>query len=319
MQKKKQSLRIIFAGTSNFSACYLKTLILSHHIILGILTQPDRPNTRGNIITQTPVKQLASKYNIPTFQPHTLQNQTDYINILHTKADIMIVVAYGLILPVCILHAFPMGCINVHASLLPNWRGAAPIQWAILKGEKKTGITIIQMDEKLDSGQILYQQSCNILPDDTTSSLLNKLSQIGSKVILKVLKKIQNKNIIPIIQDEKKATYAKKLSKSMGKINFFKDAQYIERMIRAFHPWPGTYIEIQNMKIKIHQANIIKSNLRYHIGQIVKINKNGMQVQTKKHILNIQKIQIPGKKIISVYQFAQTNNKIFQINKIITI
>ncbi|CAL4043423.1 Methionyl-tRNA formyltransferase [Buchnera aphidicola (Takecallis arundicolens)] len=318
MNDKKKKIKIIFAGTPHFAACHLETLITSKHIILGILTQPDRPNKRGNITTYTPVKTLAKKYKIPVFQPIQIQNTTDCTEILNMKADIMIVVAYGVILPKFLLNAFPMGCINVHASLLPHWRGAAPIQWAILKGEKKTGITIIQMEEKLDAGKILYTVPCNILNKDTTNSLLHKLSRIGSQAILIVLKKINNKSIIPIIQDENKVTYATKLSKLMGKINFFTSAKVIERMIRAFHPWPGTYIEIKNIKIKIYQAEIIKSNLIYQIGQIIKINKYGIQIQTKKNILNIQKIQIPGKKIHSVCKFIQTKNKLFQVNQILT-
>lgn len=318
MKDINKKIKIIFAGTPHFAAYHLETLITSKHIVLGILTQPDRPNQRGNITTYSPVKKIANQYNIPVFQPNHIQNKTDCTEILNMQADIMIVIAYGIILPKFLLNAFPMGCINLHASLLPHWRGAAPIQWAILKGEKKTGITIIQMEERLDSGKILYQVSCNILNQDTTSSLLNKLSYIGSKAVLKVLKKIKNNSIIPIIQDENQATYATKLSKSMGKINFFTYAKDIERMIRAFHPWPGTYIQIKNIKIKIYQAEIIKSNLIYQIGQIIKINKYGIQIQTKKNILNIQKIQIPGKKINSIRKFIQTNHKLFQVNQILT-
>ncbi|QCI27309.1 methionyl-tRNA formyltransferase [Buchnera aphidicola] len=317
MENYKKSLKIIFAGTPYFAAYHLKKIISSHHTVLGVLTQPDRPNKRGNIIIPSPVKIIAQKNNIPIFQPKNIKNKKNHLDLLSINADIMIVVAYGLLLPKFILNKFSMGCINIHASLLPRWRGAAPIQYAILNGDKKTGISIIQMEEKLDSGNILYQKSCKISKKETTISLTKKLYKIGSKSILKILKKIIEKKIIQKKQNEKKITYAKKISKIMGKINFNINAKKIERMIRAFNPWPGTYIIIKNYRIKIHAAKILKNNKKYHIGEIIKINKFGIQIQTKKDILNIIKIQIPGKKIIKICEFIKNKNHIFNIHQII--
>ncbi|QCI26108.1 methionyl-tRNA formyltransferase [Buchnera aphidicola] len=311
-------LKIIFAGTSDFSAEHLKKILSTHHKVLGILTQPDRPNHRNKIIITSAVKKIAIKNNIPVFQPDNIQDQKNCHNILTLKADIMVVIAYGLILPNFLLRAFPMGCINLHASLLPRWRGAAPVQWAILHGDKNTGISIIQMEETLDTGKILYQKPCNIAPKDTTNSLLKKLCQLGKQAILYILQKIQYKNIIPKKQNIKQITYAKKLSKKMGKINFKIDAITIERMIRALNPWPGTYINVNNTTIKIHQAEVIPSLNKHITGQIIEINTQGIYVQTKHDVLNIQKIQIPSKKIITISQFIQQNHhKILQVNQIL--
>lgn len=317
MRQKNKSLKIIFAGTPYFAAQHLQKIISSKYIVLGILTQPDRPNKRNKMIVKSPVKEIAQKNNIPIFQPNNINDIKNYHNILTLQADIMIVIAYGLILPEPLLKAFPMGCINLHASLLPRWRGAAPIQWAILSGDRYTGISIIQMEKEIDSGKILYQKPCNISPKDTTSSLLKKLCKIGEKAILHVLEKIKNQKITIQKQNPNQITYATKLSKDMGKINFSKNANIIERMIRAFTPWPGTYIKVNDLIIKIHQAEVLTSNQSYKIGQIITINTQGIQIQTSKNILNIQKIQIPGKKIITVSQFIQINNKILEINQIL--
>ncbi|WP_343182454.1 methionyl-tRNA formyltransferase [Buchnera aphidicola] len=314
--KKKKPLKIIFAGTPYFAACHLEKILKYHHVI-AVLTQPDRCNKRGKKIKFSPVKEIAYKNNIPIIQLKKIKKKSDCIELLKIKADIMIVIAYGLILPKFLIKQFPLGCINVHPSLLPKWRGCSPIQHAILHGDKRTGVTIIQMNEKIDSGKIINIQSCIIKKQETTNSLIKKLCIIGKKITLKTLDEITKKKYQLKTQNEKQATYSQKLNKSMGKISFFLHAKNIERMIRAFNPWPGTYIQINDMQIKIHKANIITNNTKNKIGKIIKINKNGIQIQTKKNILNIQKIQIPGKKIITVEQLIQTNQKIFQKNQII--
>lgn len=313
----KLPLKIVFAGTPQFSANHLYELILSKHHVIAVLTQPDRPSGRGKKITQSPVKILSKNHNIPVFQPKELKDKNNLSKFLNIKADIMIVIAYGLILPNFLLNMYPMGCINIHASLLPKWRGSAPIQWSILNGDKITGITTIYMNNSIDTGNIIHSIKCNIDPKDTTYTLTKKLSKIGIKAMFLTLEKIQNKCTIFKKQNHNHATYAIKIQKNMAKINFFIEAKKIEKMTRAFNPWPGTYIKIQDKIIKIWKVSILKNIKKYKIGEIISINKDGIQIQTIKNILNIEKIQIPGKKIIKISDFINSKQKIFLIGKII--
>ncbi|CAL4323415.1 Methionyl-tRNA formyltransferase [Buchnera aphidicola (Myzocallis carpini)] len=317
MHKYNKPLKIIFAGTPNFAAYHLKQLLSSHHNILTVLTQPDRPNYRNKKIILSPVKKIAQQYNIPIIQIHNLKNQEEINKIFPQSAEIMVVVAYGMILPSFLLNRFPLGCINIHGSLLPKFRGPAPIQWTLIKNENTTGITAIQMNQDIDSGNILYKMLYKIHPKDNNNVLTEKLSALGIKTLLQTLIKIQKKNHYYIKQKKYQVTYAKKITKSMGRINFFMSAQKIITMIKALNPWPGTYIKINNQIIKIHKAKIIKSDNKWNIGKIIIMNSSGIFIQTQKNILKILKIQVPGKKINTISEFINSKQKFFTLGQVL--
>ncbi|MCW5197130.1 methionyl-tRNA formyltransferase [Buchnera aphidicola] len=307
----EKPLKIIFAGTMDFSAHYLNLLLLSHHTVSVILT---KKKTKNNI---SPIQILSNNYNIPILTPKSLKKKKILKKIRKIISNIIIVIAYGIIIPKDILNIFPKQFINIHTSLLPQLRGAAPIQWSILNGDHKTGITIIQMDKQIDTGKILYQKPYNIKKNETITSLTKKLSNIGIQKILNIINNIHNKKYIPQEQNHKHTTYAIKTTKKMAEINFFISAKNIEKMIRSLNPNPGTYITIKNKNIKILEVKILKNKKKYQIGEIIKINNKGIQIQTIKNIINITKIQIPGKKIIQVSEFINSHQKIFFKKKIL--
>ncbi|XBC42047.1 MAG: methionyl-tRNA formyltransferase [Buchnera aphidicola (Kaburagia rhusicola rhusicola)] len=306
---------MVFSGTSNFSEQHLKQLIYYKYKIVGVITQPDRPSGRGKKIIESPVKKTAKKYNIPVFQPENLNNSILYNQLYKLHANLMIVVSYGLIIPKNILNIFSLGCINIHASLLPRWRGAAPVQSAILNGDLMTGITIIQMDEGIDTGKILYSMPCKIETFDTSQSLQNKLGKIGCQAILFILTKLELGQYNAIVQS-KLTTYSHKIKKQDAQLNWLKDAKTLEQCIRAFNPWPISFFKIKKEHIKVWKANvIIQKNINlYCAGEIILINKNGLQIQTKKNILNITHIQLPGKKVINAYDLNNSKNHWFAPN-----
>ncbi|QCI24529.1 methionyl-tRNA formyltransferase [Buchnera aphidicola (Muscaphis stroyani)] len=312
-----KKLKIIFAGTAYFSAEHLQSLINSQHCIKAIITQPDRPSGRNKKIIFSAVKMISIKYNIPIIQPLKFNNNT--INqISKYKADIMIVVSYGQIIPKEILSIFPMGCINVHASLLPRWRGATPIQSAILNGDKKTGISIISINEKIDAGNILYSKECSICPKDTTHSLSLKLIPIGIQALSETLEKIARNRIIQKIQNEKYATLSKKIFRKNAFLNWNIEAEILERLIRAFNPWPICYFMINKTIIKVWKASVMsKYKKNYSIGEIILADKRGIQVNTINKILNIEQIQISGKKVMSVEKVLISKKKWFKIGVIL--
>ncbi|PPI87887.1 methionyl-tRNA formyltransferase [Candidatus Pantoea edessiphila] len=291
-------MKIIFAGTSKFAVSYLNYIIKSDHQVIAIFTQPDRPAGRGQKLTASPVKIFAQNKNIPFFQPDSLNSKQYEEIIANLNADIMIVVAYGLIIPVNILNIPYLGCINVHASLLPRWRGAAPIQRAILAGDKKTGITLIQMNEGLDTGNILYQIECDISSQDTSLTLSDKLSQLGLKGLISTLFKLSNNINCSIKQDKKLVTYAKKINKKEAKLNWMLSAETLDRCVRAYNPWPISFFYIKNKLIKVWKVNVLNDmSIRYtNPGEIINITHKGIQVNTSIGILNLICIQFEGKK-----------------------
>lgn len=250
-------LKIIFAGTAYFSAEHLKALINSSHNIILVISQPDLPSGRGQKIIFSPVKKISINNKIPIYQPKDLNDKCFQKKLLQLNADIMIVVSYGQIIPKKILTMFPKGCINVHASLLPRWRGATPIQSAILYGDKETGISIIKMNEKIDSGTIIHQIKCNISSEDTTYSLSLKLIKIGIQALFEVLEKIIKNKIVEKKQNQKNVILSKKIYKKDGLLNWNDKAKKLERLIRAFNPWPICYFIIENQLIKVWQAKLV--------------------------------------------------------------
>lgn len=312
-----KKIKIIFAGTGKFSSVHLNELILKKFKILTIITKVDKKIGRGKKIKFSEVKKTAINNHLPFIQTNSLNSEEYYTILKKKKPDIMIIVSFGLIIPEKIINIFPLGCINIHTSLLPKFRGPSPIQSAILLGKKKTGITIIQINNKLDTGDILYKKSINIEKKETYDTLKKKLSILGKKSLIKFLKNIFLKKYIPIKQIENQATYTKKIYKKDGLINWNQNASEIEKKIRAFNSWPGTFFFIKNIMIKIWKANIIKSIKKNIPGKIIQANKNGISISTKNHLINITELQFAGKKKNKVYNIIHSYKKLFEIGQII--
>lgn len=291
----KKPLKIIFAGTPEFAALHLQALIDSEHDVIAVYSQPDRPAGRGKKLQASAVKQLALQHDLAVFQPESLKTQESQLALAELNADIMVVVAYGLILPSGILNAPKLGCLNVHGSLLPKWRGAAPIQRSLWAGDSETGVTVMQMDEGLDTGAMLLKHSLTISKDDTSATLYQKLAEMGPTALLETLDSLTE--LQPQIQDNKLASYAKKLSKEEAKIDWHLSAEQIERNIRAFNPWPVAFFTRNNANIKVYASEVVISNsATTPPGEIIKSDKQGILVATGNNSLLIKKLQLPGKK-----------------------
>lgn len=307
------SLRIIFAGTPDFAARHLDALLSSEHQIVGVFTQPDRPAGRGKKLMPSPVKVLAEEKGIPVFQPASLRPEENQKQVADLQADIMVVVAYGLILPKSVLDMPRLGCINVHGSLLPRWRGAAPIQRSLWAGDKETGVTIMQMDVGLDTGNMLHKRSCPITGDDTSASLYDKLAELGPQGLLHTLNLLSTGTAKPEVQDEALVSYAEKLSKEEARVNWSLSATQIERCIRAFNPWPMSYIMIDEQPVKIWQASVIDTPTNAEPGTILSATRQGIQVATGDGILNLISLQPAGKKAMSVQDLLNSRKEWFQV------
>ncbi|BAH83138.1 methionyl-tRNA formyltransferase [Candidatus Ishikawella capsulata] len=310
-------LKIIFAGTSNFSTHYLKHLLFSKHQVVGVFTKPNRPSGRGRKMTPSPVKILAEQYHIPVFQLPTMQSEKVQESVAKLNADIMVVVAYGLIIPEIILNNLRFGGINVHTSLLPRWRGAAPIQRALASGDSETGITIIQMDNGLDTGNILYQNACPITFRDTSLSLSEKLISLGISALEMTLIKIIRNQLSPIKQDKDNVTYANKINKEEAKLNWSLSAVQLELFIRAFNPWPISYFINDDKIIKVWKASVLNEGGNHIPGKILLTNKDGIQIATTKGILNIEIVQPANKRIMHVQDLLNSQSKYFMPGKIL--
>ena len=296
-------MKIIFAGTPQFAASALAALLEEHQVV-AVLTQPDRPAGRGMQLTASPVKQLALQHGLPVLQPTTLKTGEVQQSIAALDADVMVVAAYGLILPQAVLQLPRYGCLNIHASLLPRWRGAAPIQRAILAGDGETGITIMQMDEGLDTGDMLLQHVCQIAADDTAQTLHDKLSKLGADSILEALRLLREQRLTPVKQDNAAATYAAKLLKSEGKIDWRQDARQIERAVRAFNPFPVCHADFNGAAIKIWQATL-QEGVQGEAGKVLTADKHGITVACGKAALRLEVLQRPGGKAQPAAQFLQ--------------
>ncbi|MGH1501158.1 methionyl-tRNA formyltransferase [Yersinia proxima] len=305
------SLRIIFAGTPDFAARHLGALLSSQHQIVGVFTQPDRPAGRGNKLTPSPVKVLAEQHDIPVFQPKSLRPEENQHLVADLNADIMVVVAYGLILPASVLAMPRLGCINVHGSLLPRWRGAAPIQRSLWAGDAKTGVTIMQMDVGLDTGDMLHKIECDIQPEDTSATLYDKLAQLGPQGLLVTLQQLAEGTAQPEVQDEAQVTYAEKLSKEEAKLDWSLSAAQLERCIRAFNPWPVSYFVVDEQPIKVWQAQVLATVDNAAPGTIIHADKHGIQVATVDGVLNITQLQPAGKKAMSAADLLNSRREWF--------
>lgn len=295
-------MKIIFAGTPVFAATALDALVTAGHEVALVLTQPDRPAGRGMKMVSSAVKQLAEKYKLPLLQPQSLKDPELHEQLRAINIDAMVVAAYGLILPEAVLKIPRYGCLNIHASLLPRWRGAAPIQRAILAGDKETGITIMQMDTGLDTGAILFKENVAISQDETNQTLHDKLCILGADAITKALQLLECNKLTPTQQDESLACYAAKIKKTEAHIDWQRSAEEIERNIRAFNPSPGAYTLFKEMNIKIWQATVISGNSGQP-GEISAIAQEGITVACGQGRLRLEIIQRPGGKRLAASEF----------------
>jgi len=307
-------LKIVFAGTPDFAANHLQALIEADFNVVAVYTPPDRPAGRGKKLTASAVKEVAVANNLAVYQPDNFKQAESVETLASLNADLMIVVAYGFILPKSILTTPRLGCLNVHGSLLPRWRGAAPFQRAIWAGDKETGVTIMQMDEGLDTGDMLKKVSCPIDANETSASLYAKVAKQAPAVLVETIKQLQAGALTAEKQDESLATYAHKLSKAEALIDWKNDASFIDRCIRAFNPWPISYFEWAGQTIKVHQATVMSTSCSEPAGRIVKVDKKGIQVATGKGIINLEVIQLAGKKAMPVQDVLNSRRELFTVN-----
>jgi methionyl-tRNA formyltransferase len=299
-------VRIIFAGTPHFAAQALAALLDKYEVI-AVLTQPDRPSGRGMQLNASPVKQLAQQRGIPVLQPVTLKSEEAQKEIAALNADVMVVAAYGLILPQAVLQLPKKGCLNIHASLLPRWRGAAPIQRAILAGDKETGITIMQMDVGLDTGDMLLKTACEISESDTAESLHDKLAAMGAEAIVASLRLVEQKQLRPEKQNDQLATYAAKLTKVEAVLDWSLEAVQLDRAVRGYYPFPVAHTTMGDTPIKVIRARVRQQDLGVNAaGTVLAIDKECIWVACGKDALGIEVMQKPGGKALPVAQFIQS-------------
>ncbi len=287
-------MKIIFMGTPDFAVGTLRSLVEAGHEITLVVSQPDKPKGRGHAMVPTPVKVVAEELGIPVFQPVKIREAKDVLE--KTEADVCVVAAFGQIIPASILHMKKYGCINVHASLLPKYRGAAPIQWAVIDGEKESGVTIMQMDEGLDTGDMLAKAIVPLDEKETGGSLFDKLSEAGGRLCVETLAKLEKGEITPEKQGESPTAYASMLDKKMGNIDWNKSAVVIERLVRGLNPWPSAYTHLDGKTLKIWACDVLpQSASKGESGEILEVTKDAIHVQTGDGILVLREIQLAGK------------------------
>ena len=298
-------MRIIFMGTPDFSVGTLEALVEAGHEVCLVVTQPDKPKGRGKEMQYTPVKEAALKHGIEVYQPRRIREAECVEKLRQYNADIMVVIAFGQIIPKEILEMVPYGCVNVHASLLPKYRGAAPIQWSIIDGEAVTCVTTIQMDEGLDTGDMLLKTEVPITAEETGESLHDKLAKAGAALCVETLAKLQEGSIVPEKQGESPTAYAKMLDKKLGNIDWTKSAVEIERLVRGLNSWPSAYTYWNKKVVKIWKASVTDENSNEQVGTVVKVEKDGFYVQTGNGLLKVLELQIPGKKRMDAGAFLR--------------
>ena len=296
-------MKIIFAGTPSFAEIALEALIHSDHEIAAVYTQPDKPAGRGLKLTASPVKALASMYQLPLHQPRSLKDEYEQSQLASYKADVIVVAAYGLLLPPAVLSIPRFGCINIHPSLLPRWRGAAPIQRTIYAGDTKTGVSIMQMEAGLDTGPVLLQREYTLTPEETSQTLHDHLAKLGASALLETLDLLSQNKIQPQPQDNTLATYAQKLSKEEALIDWERPAHELEREIRAFNPWPVAYTSWQGNNVRIWKAKTIPMKTTVAPRTIVQVSREGIDIATGQDALRLLEIQMAGNKKISIQDF----------------
>ena len=296
-------LRIAFAGTPEFALAALDALAASPHRIVGVWTQPDRPAGRGRKLTSSPVKQRALDLGLPVHQPDSLKPEGARQALRDAQPDVMVVVAYGLILPSPILAIPRYGCVNIHASLLPRWRGAAPIQRALLAGDAETGVSIMQMDKGLDTGPVFEELRTPIIPDDTAATLHDRLAPLGAKALLEVLAALPD--VQPRAQDPAAATYAEKLSKQEARLNWRRSAEELARCVRGYNPWPVAYTFYHGAPLRLWRAMPLTTTATAAPGTVLAAGKEGVDVATGKGVLRILELQPAGGRVVAAADYVR--------------
>ncbi len=296
-------MRIVFMGTPDFSVNALENIVKAGHDVVGVITQPDKPKGRGGKMQYTPVKEKALELGLDVYQPQRVKEPEFIDKLKEMNPDAIVVIAFGQILPKAILDMPKYGCINVHASLLPKYRGAAPIQWSVIDGEKETGVTTMYMNEGLDTGDIIDKVVVPIDKKETGGSLFDKLAIEGGKLILKTLIELENGTAVRTPQDDSKSNYAGMINKQLGKIDFNKSAKEIERLIRGLNPWPSAYTKMDGKTLKIWDADVDDSENDSAPGTITEVGKDFIRVATGKGSLKILELQLEGKKRMKTRDF----------------
>ncbi len=305
-------MRVVFMGTPDFAVDTLKTLVESKHELVGVITQPDKPKGRSGKLQLTPVKETALQYGIPVYQPERARDPEFFQVLEKLSPDVIVVVAFGQILPKTILQLPKYGCINVHASLLPKLRGAAPIQWSIINGDAESGVTIQQMDEGIDTGDILLVKKYTLDAKETGGSLFDRLASFGGAMVLDVLEQAEAGTLQPVPQNHEEHTRAKMLSKETGHIDFTQSALQIERLIRGLNPWPSAYTYLEDKMLKLWAAEVISAEQAGECsfssvepGTVVAVNKRDFVIQTGDGYLAVQEVQLAGKKRMNTESFLR--------------
>ena len=298
-------MRIVFMGTPDFSVPVLEALVQEGHEVVQVVTQPDKPKGRGKSVLMTPVKEKALALGLPVWQPERIRRPEAVEQLKELAPDVIVVVAFGQILSRQVLDIPRLGCVNVHASLLPKYRGAAPIQWAILDGETCTGVTTMLMDEGIDTGDMLEKMEVPIAPDETGGSLHDKLSRAGAELIRSTLRRLEAGTLVPEPQTEEGTCYARMLTKTMGEIDWNMDAAAIERLIRGLNPWPSAYTHLDGRTLKIWKAQVREGNPEGVCGQIVETGRDSISVKTGNGVLVLQEVQLEGKKRMDAGAFLR--------------
>lgn len=319
MTQAADGLRIVFAGTPEFAAHHLQVLLDSHHQLVGVYTQPDRPAGRGKKLTPSPVKALALEHQLPVYQPLSLKDSQAQAQLAELGADILVVVAYGLLLPKPVLDIPRLGCINVHASILPRWRGAAPIQRALEAGDTTTGVTIMQMDVGLDTGAMLVKAECPIFPEDTGGSLHDRLLTLGGPALLQALDQLQAGTAKPEVQDDSQSCYAPKLHKDEAQLDWRKPAELLARKVRAFNPFPVAFTLKKGAgsdeRIRIWDAKAQPGLRSETPGRVLRVDAEGIQVSCGTGSLILQQLQLPGKKVLPVDELLRGHAQLFEVGE----
>lgn len=310
-----QPLRLVFAGTPEFAAEHLKALLDSPHQIIAVYTQPDRPAGRGQKLMPSPVKQLAVEHDIPVLQPPTLRDPAAQAELKALGADLMVVVAYGLILPQVVLDTPRLGCINSHASLLPRWRGAAPIQRAVQAGDAESGVTVMQMEAGLDTGPMLLKVTTPIAASDTGGSLHDRLAQLGPQAVLQAVEGLAAGTLQGEVQDDALANYAHKLNKDEARIDWSRPAVELERLVRAFNPWPICHSSLDGEPLKVLAATLGEG--KGVPGQILAASKDGLTVACGEGALLLTRLQLPGGKPLNFADLYNSRREQFAVGKVL--
>jgi len=303
----RKRMRVVFMGTPDFAAGTLVKIIESGHEVVGVFTQPDKPKGRGKEISMSAVKQKALELDLPVFQPEKIRKPEVIEEIRQLKSEVIVVVAFGQILPKELLEIPPYGSVNVHASLLPAYRGAAPIQWAVIDGLKKTGVTTMAMDAGLDTGDILMQKELVLDKKETGGTLFDRLSVIGADLLVETLTALEDGTATRRKQEDELSNYAQRLDKALGEIDFRKSAENIERLIRGLNPWPSAYTHIDGKTLKIWDADVVEEEYVGTAGTIVDINKTSFVVKCGEKALKINEVQLEGKKRMTTDAFLRGN------------